>query len=132
MQKQSKMLKLKSFDNSAMRVNFHNIYTLEVIKVNDWFELEFNYKEKIKKETKRIPKKFKSTNEIDKLLNPIGFRKIKGIYINMHQVCLIEKEVIPESLSDILVRFYFNSYPVLEVEIGKNSFASIESHFLVF
>ena len=125
-------MKIKNLKNGAVKVNFSNIELLKVNKVNDYIEISLCYRSKIKREFKKIPLRFDSLLKADNYLKPLGFQKFGEFYINLNHVCLIEKEIIEDSLSDINVTFYFNSSAAIEVRIKKSVMDSIENHRLVF
>jgi len=125
-------MNLVGLKHGNFKVNLKNMNVLEIRKENDWLELDFLYKNKIKQEKKSLPKKFKNYIEINKFLDRFGFVKIGQYYINLQNVCIIEKEVIPDSLTHIIVFFYFNNGPTLEIKVTKNDFAAVESHKMVF
>jgi len=125
-------MNLLGLNHGNFKVNLKNMNVFEVRKENDWLELDFLYKNKIKQEKKTLPKKFKNYIEIDKFLNKKGFAKIGQYYVNLQNACIIEKEVIPDSLSHIIVNFYFNNGPTLEVKVTKNDFSAVEQHKMVF
>ncbi len=125
-------MKITNYDNSNVRVNFDNINVLDLIKINDHFQLEFNYKEKIKKEIFRIPKKFKDMKELGKLLNPKGFRLFGDKFINVNNACIIKKELVEGTMNFVDVTFIYNSCPSVTVRMKAADLQIIESHYLVF
>ncbi len=125
-------MKITNYENSKTRVNYSNMNVLDVLKINDYYMLEFNYKEKIKKEVFRIPKKFKNLQEIGKLLNPLGFRLFDDKMINVENACIINKELIENTMQYIDVTFIYNSCPSVKIRMKVDDLLIIESHYLVF
>ena len=125
-------MKIQSYENGKMRVNYNNINSLTVKKVSDYFQLVYTFREKIKLEEKTIIRKFKSNLEIDKLLNGCGFQKFANTYINLGKVSIMEKFPVADSLGKVRVVFYFEALPSIEIIMNKSQLDILENHFLIF
>ena len=113
--------------SGKMTINWSNVDYVEVVKDVDCYTVNFLFRPKIKTESLKVLKEFKTVMLMRDFFKKERFFEAGNYFINSNNFSVITEDSYNEKTKKNIITFYMRNAAPLELEITRDQWATIKN-----